>query len=179
MIPNLISDLFNLLKIFKEKKIKDYLNISRMSTHILGQIVVGLILLNGSKDHPFLLADNRHYTFYIWRWFLSKTYVRVLLTPLYYYLILSVIGRLRQFRGPIWISIYLLAAFLTLIPSRLLEIRYFTPGLLLFVLNGSLRKSSSLYILMGIFSIVNYILISNYLERTFTWPDGSIARFMP
>ena len=150
-----------------------------MLAHILGQVVIGLILAYGSKDHPFLLADNRHYTFYIWRWFLKKRYIRILLSPLYYYLILRVISRVRQYRGPIWISIYLLAAFLTLIPASLLEIRYFTPGVLIFVLNGSLRKSSSLYIIIGIFSIVNYIFISNYLERTFTWSDGSIARFMP
>ena len=33
-------------------------------------------LIMGSRSHPFLLADNRHYTFYIWNRFLKYTHFR-------------------------------------------------------------------------------------------------------
>ena len=37
-----------------------------------------------SVEHPFLLSDNRHYTFYVWRWiFRSHPWNRYLLIPGY------------------------------------------------------------------------------------------------
>jgi len=170
----------------KEKKIKDFFQFSSTlhllitaAAHALGLLLTFSMLVYGSKSHPFLLADNRHYTFYFWRWFLSKQVVRILLTPIYYFLIIRTMIHLRQRRGPIWIIIFLVATFITLLPASLLELRYFTPGILIFALNGSLRVSSSLYILIGIFTIADFIMITNFLERTYIWPDGSIARFMP
>ena len=35
-------------------------------------VLVACCLLFSCLDHEFLLSDNRHYTFYIWRYFLSK-----------------------------------------------------------------------------------------------------------
>jgi alpha-1,2-glucosyltransferase len=184
--PLIASDFLNLFKSIKENKIKDILQFPSSMTmlrtivfHGIGMLLVSLMLVYGSKSHPFLLADNRHYSFYIWRWFLSKKMIRIVIAPVYYYLIVRVISRLRQRRGPVWIMIYLVAICLSLLPASLLEFRYFTPGVMIFVLNGSLRTSSSLYVLIGIFAIINYIIITNFLERTFTWPDGSISRFMP
>ena len=184
--PLIGFDLFNLYKSLKEKKIKDILQfpismniLGTIVSHGIGMLIVFSMLVYGSKSHPFLLADNRHYSFYIWRWFLSKKMIRILITPVYYYLIVRVISRLRQRRGPVWIMIYLVAVCLSLLPASLLEFRYFTPGVMIFVLNGSMRMSSFLYVLIGIFAIINYIMITNFLERTYTWPDGSLARFMP
>lgn len=184
--PKVLPELFYAMKCLKETKIKDLLQFTstlKLATaalaHILGLLLTFSMLVYGSKSHPFLLADNRHYTFYLWRWFLSKQAIRILLTPIYYFLIIRVMIHLRQRRGPIWIMIYLVATLTTLLPASLLELRYFTPGVLIFVLNGSLRVSSSLYILIGIFAITNGIMINNFLERTYTWSDGSIARFMP
>jgi alpha-1,2-glucosyltransferase len=36
-----------------------------------------------SVAHPFLLADNRHYTFYLWRRLLGLPRLAVVLAPLY------------------------------------------------------------------------------------------------
>jgi membrane glycosyltransferase len=46
------------------------------------------------------------------------------------------IHRLLQLRGPLWVLIFLVALAITLIPTPLLEPRYFTPGVVLAVLNS-------------------------------------------
>jgi ABC-type spermidine/putrescine transport system permease subunit I len=34
--------------------------------------VLGVLVYHFSEPHPFLLADNRHYTFYLWRRVLDR-----------------------------------------------------------------------------------------------------------
>lgn len=47
-----------------------------VSVHLIGVISTAIILRYGSKVHPFLLADNRHYTFYLWSRFLRFPNIR-------------------------------------------------------------------------------------------------------
>ncbi|ODQ66631.1 hypothetical protein NADFUDRAFT_57500 [Nadsonia fulvescens var. elongata DSM 6958] len=61
---------FNYLRIY----IDDNFNLSKNRYSILRVLLTGLSLsfiayiqLNYAIEHPFLIADNRHYTFYIWR----------------------------------------------------------------------------------------------------------------
>lgn len=43
-------------------------------------------------EHPYLLADNRHYPFYLWRWvFKRHVAVKYLLVPLYLYAATSLV----------------------------------------------------------------------------------------
>jgi membrane glycosyltransferase len=46
------------------------------------------------------------------------------------------IHRLLRLRGPLWLLIFLVALAITLIPTPLLEPRYFTPGVVLAILNS-------------------------------------------
>ena len=45
-------------------------------------ICIGLSIRFASPVHPFMLADNRHYVFYLWKKIMSKKYVRYGLLPL-------------------------------------------------------------------------------------------------
>jgi alpha-1,2-glucosyltransferase len=83
----------------------------------------------------FGLRMHRHYTFYIWSRFLSKDHLRIAISPLYYACFLWTIGSLQRARGTIWVLIYLTALFLTTVPAHLLEPRYFTPGVVVAILN--------------------------------------------
>eukprot|EP01034_Spumella_vulgaris_P025539 gene25539-32009_t len=68
-------------------------------------------LTHGSLSHPFLLADNS----------LS---------------VLLALQRLARHRGWLWVAIFLLAAAITLLPTPLLEPRYFTPGVVIAFISG-------------------------------------------
>jgi len=97
--------------------------------------------------HPFLLADNRHYTFYIWRKIINlRWYTKYLIIPVYHFSIYIVIQQLISngfyfdaitplpFKNtsdlplkPTGISIIALLSciFLTIVPSPLFEPRYY------------------------------------------------------
>ncbi|CAD6190875.1 unnamed protein product [Caenorhabditis auriculariae] len=45
-------------------------------------LVVAFCFYRYSYDHPYLLADNRHFTFYIWRRFLANPLIRTSLAPI-------------------------------------------------------------------------------------------------
>jgi alpha-1,2-glucosyltransferase len=149
-------------------------------------VLLGLAFLavqEGTLVHPFILADNRHYTFYLWRKVLgASAYSRYLMVPLY--------------AMAVWLSIFavpcrsslqniLLAGStcMVLIPAHLVEFRYFTIPWYLYMLNehsvlfqtGNTKRTA--LTIVGYF-VVNAITMYVFLYKTFTWPDGSVARFM-
>ncbi|KAJ2299627.1 hypothetical protein IW139_001605 [Coemansia sp. RSA 353] len=77
-------------------------------------------------EHPFLLGDNRHYTFYIWKnLFRSCWWARYLYIPGYVSCMLGVHAAL--WRAPaLWHIMWLVCTAAVLVPSPLLELRYFT-----------------------------------------------------
>eukprot|EP00889_Picochlorum_renovo_P001033 jgi/Picre1/28063/NNA_001022.t1 len=86
--------------------------------------------------HPFILADNRHYTFYVWRKLINASRAS----------------------------------------------RYFTIPWLLYILDKEsvLFRSNRAQLLSTVlaYCAINVATMYIFLHRAFTWPDGSIARFM-
>ena len=62
-----------------------------------GAVIVA-VMWRGCFDHPFLLADNRHFTFYLWRWLLGRGAVRVAASPVVAYALWYIHGRLGEWR---------------------------------------------------------------------------------
>lgn len=161
--------------------------------HLLGCAAVTICLVKFSFSHPFLLSDNRHYTFYLWRRFLQYPTVRAMLGPLYYVAVCVLISQLRRMKGPLWIFGLLLASCLTLVPTPLLEPRYFTPIITLVLLHSVPASTTTAVVFWGVrvnerhmmwISVlmnvaVTAVLLIVFLFRPFAWPDGSVARFMP
>ena len=87
-------------------------------------------------DHPFLLADNRHYTFYIWRLF-RRNYTSLNIQPKFavvpvYTLALTAWSTALSKRGALLSILLAGATAATLVPTPLVEPRYFLiPYLLL------------------------------------------------
>lgn len=97
--------------------------------------------------HPFLLADNRHFTFYLWRKVINlRWYTKYLMAPVYHFSIITTFGALIDesfyfnsisevpFKKPrdlplklTGISVIALTGciFLTVVPSPLFEPRYY------------------------------------------------------
>ncbi len=62
---------------------------------------------------------------------------RVLLSPFYFGFVRFALRALFFSKGLLWITVYLIASFVSLVPSTLLEGRYFTVGVVVAVLNTS------------------------------------------
>jgi hypothetical protein len=52
------------------------LSLRSLMMHMIGFASTAVLLRNGSLSHPFLLADNRHYTFYLWARILQYPHIR-------------------------------------------------------------------------------------------------------
>lgn len=137
----------------------------------------------GTLVHPFILADNRHYTFYIWRKVLGATiYSTYYMVPLY-----AMTAWLSIFSAPsrptLQSMMLLACTAMVLIPAHLVEFRYFTIPWYIYMLDehsvmyqtGS--KGRIVLTIVG-YLLVNTITMYVFLYKPFLWPDGSIARFM-
>ena len=82
-------------------------------------VVCGFIMEFGVLSHPFLLADNRHYMFYIWKRVLSQVYIRRMLAPIYAFMGLYVWDMLVFQKGILWSLVFVTALSLTLLPAQL------------------------------------------------------------
>jgi len=93
--------------------------------------------LRFTEVHDFLLSDNRHYSFYLWRYFMSKTWFTLIIVPtaavavLFMYDELRTIGAVSKY----WCLVYSLCCGLVLIPTPLFEFRYFIIPILVFKLH--------------------------------------------
>ncbi|PLW08542.1 hypothetical protein PCANC_14000 [Puccinia coronata f. sp. avenae] len=142
-------------------------------------------------EHPFLLSDNRHYTFYVWRRiFKFHRLARYLFTPGYMICIKMLWERMaRSFTMNLLVTtFYILALALTLIPSPLLEPRYFLVPFVLLrlhirpVVEETKTWSIRVFIEGCVYALVNLITIAVFLFRPFKarpgeW-EGTWQRFM-
>ena len=130
-------------------------------------------------QHLYLISDNRHFTFYIWRKvFGYHADVKYFLVPVYLVAMLVMIKELTYKRSAIWILVFFACTSIVLIPQKLLEFRYFIVPYLLFRLN--LRASSWLQLFIEglVYTAVNLSTMWIFLRRTHTQNGLSGQRIM-
>ncbi|KAK5578267.1 hypothetical protein RB653_003222 [Dictyostelium firmibasis] len=156
-------------------------------------VMIGMILMiwKFTYTHLFLLSDNRHYTFYIWNRFMEKYSIgRYLPIPLYCYSIWFIWNVLSENRSKLWCIFYFLSTSIVLLPSPLVEPRYYIVPFFLFQLNQfhhynnnflkieNLKRINLLiYLDILYFIFINFITIFIFIKFPFIYPDGTIGRF--
>ncbi|KAK8918802.1 hypothetical protein KSP39_PZI021766 [Platanthera zijinensis] len=152
------------------------------SVKILVSLVICLIFVHFfSVAHPYLLADNRHYTFYIWRRVIQAHWsIKYFLVPLYAYSWFSIISTLAKAQRKVWVLLFCLATAAVLIPTPLIEFRYFTIPFYFLILNSRAEDDSIKWMLIGIiYSSVNIVVILMFLFSPFHWDhEPGIQRFI-
>mmetsp|Transcript_91987 Transcript_91987/g.297586 ORF Transcript_91987/g.297586 Transcript_91987/m.297586 type:complete len:473 (-) Transcript_91987:87-1505(-) len=132
-----------------------------------------------SFAHPFLLADNRHYTFYVWSRFLGRLPgLKEALAPVYLYSAWLCYRRLAGSQSPLWFLIWAIACVLTLVPAHLLEPRYWTTAVILAHVNGPEQTWLGLASVGIACLLVNLATLWIFCFKPFAWPGGEMARFM-
>lgn len=130
---------------FSRKTIQDYIKFAtgRYGLHLFltlaSYFAIFAIVKNFTVVHPFLLADNRHYTFYIYRRILSKPWAKYALVPVYHfftwlipYILSRTPGESRFRLSGVGILAFVTITTLTIIPSPLFEPRYYIVPLVIF-----------------------------------------------
>ncbi|KAI8330626.1 DIE2/ALG10 family-domain-containing protein [Chlamydoabsidia padenii] len=151
---------------------------------LFGLISTGIMVLAVhyyTFEHPFILADNRHFSFYAWKKIYRRHWsVRYALTPLYYISMRwnrIIIG---SHVSVLWMIGYVFTLLLTLVPSPLLEFRYFILPFIFFCIHLPPPSPSNIFITLVTYSLINMCVIYLFLYRPFTWPQnpGEWQRFM-
>lgn len=135
----------------------------------------------GTLAHPYLLADNRHYTFYIWKDVLAPLGgARAVLAPAYALAAATLLDALAAHRGGLWTAAFCACTAVAVVPAGLLEFRYFTVPVFVAALQLQPPRHGPrpLLLQLSAFATINAATLYTFCERPFTWPDGSVARFM-
>ncbi|XP_059427953.1 dol-P-Glc:Glc(2)Man(9)GlcNAc(2)-PP-Dol alpha-1,2-glucosyltransferase [Corylus avellana] len=133
-----------------------------------------------SIAHPYLLADNRHYPFYLWRKVINAHWsMKYLLVPLYVYSWFSILTVLGKVQRKIWVLAFFLATAAVLVPAPLIEFRYYTIPFYFLILHSPITDYQS-WLLMGfLYLALNVLTMMLFLFRPFHWShEPGIQRFI-
>ena len=147
---------------------------------LTGIIIIALSIHHFTYVHEYLLADNRHYTFYIWRKLFQRHWiVKFIIIPCYLYGAVAIYQQLHLKNSAYFIMLLGASVFLVTVPQKLLEFRYFLIPYLLFRLHVPLPSYLSLSLEAALYLIVNCFTIFLFLYKPFYWNNSSdIQRFM-
>ncbi|CAO3658524.1 unnamed protein product [Umbelopsis vinacea] len=136
---------------------------------------------NHTYEHPYLLADNRHYSFYLWRKLYKRHWsVRYLLTPVY----MACSWICYVISAPsftfLFLLAYIAATALTLVPSPLLEFRYFIIPFYVFLVHIRVPSKVSSLVAIAVYLCINAWTIWMFLHKGFIWDSeiGRVQRFI-
>ena len=164
-----------------KEKLQGYLS-SRTGCVIclFGIITTMLIIGQFTYVHEYILADNRHYTFYIWRKIFQRHWiVKFLAIPFYIYGALAMNQQLHVKNSGYFTFLLTASVLLVTVPQKLLEFRYFLIPYILFRLHVPLPSYLSLFLEISLYSLVNCLTIFLFLYKPFYWGNSSdIQRFM-
>ncbi|XP_069694039.1 dol-P-Glc:Glc(2)Man(9)GlcNAc(2)-PP-Dol alpha-1,2-glucosyltransferase isoform X2 [Periplaneta americana] len=138
-----------------------------------------IIVYSNTHVHTYLVSDNRHYTFYIWKRLFERYYlVKYMLIPVYIFGAFSTFKLLKETDIAFQIG-YIAFVALCLVPQKLLEFRYFIVPFLMFRLHVNSRSWWQLVLEFTLFSLVNAVTVYIFITRTFYWLDSKdVQRFL-
>jgi alpha-1,2-glucosyltransferase len=142
-------------------------------------VAASLAIHFGTVAHPYLLADNRHFTFYLWKDILVPLRRHVTaLVGMFASASVVLVATLCTARGGLWTAAFSTCTVVVLVPSGLLELRYFTVPSFVAALQWPVPPRGWLLVQGLAFLAVNGFVLGLFCLRPFTWSDGSIAHFM-
>lgn len=175
--------------------LKQYVKFSVTNNYGANALITGVSFLainytikHFTVVHPFLLADNRHYTFYIYRRILSQKYANLVVVPVYHFSSWVVSHLLSTNAsaislGPTSILAFIGASAITLIPSPLFEPRYYiVPLLVLRFFSGPNKQlpatKSHLFEFLWFLFINTVVFIVFFTYEFHWWSEEGVQRII-
>lgn len=161
-LPYVINKLQSTLKLmFREKMLV-----------VLCGVIFSLIVHHNTLVHPYLLADNRHFTFYIWnRWYGKYDHAIYTMVPVYVFLLFSIYDNLKDQNCVSFLLPYTVSLVLVLALQKLIEIRYFL--LPYIVLRLRFARPSFLVVLVEFswYLAINTAAFYVFFDKQVMWQD--------
>ncbi|XP_043944324.1 putative Dol-P-Glc:Glc(2)Man(9)GlcNAc(2)-PP-Dol alpha-1,2-glucosyltransferase [Protopterus annectens] len=142
-------------------------------------VLSSLLVWKFTYVHKYLLADNRHYTFYVWKnIFQRHDFVKYFLIPGYVFAGWSVADELKS-KSVFWNLMFCTCLVAATVPQMLLEFRYFIIPYLIYRLNIAIPSAPKLLLELAFYVVVNCVTVYLFINKTFKWPDvDELQRFM-
>lgn len=136
-------------------------------------IVFLLIVRFNTLVHPYLLADNRHYIFYVWQRLYGRYFwFKYCMCPVYTIALMFVhqgIKHLRfNFQFMFWLATAIVLCF-----QRLLELRYFIIPFIIFRLNTrpNLKSKMAQWVELSFNILLNAITFYIFFTKEIKWDN--------
>ena len=172
---------FAISHILTPTKVMDFLRfVFRRPLTVLVFSTIGVVMVwKFTCEHRYLLADNRHYTFYVWhKIYRRHDLVKYALIPGYLFAWWSIFNLLRQ-QNFLWKLIYFVCVSVNLVPQMLLEFRYFIVPYIFFRLHSGFTSYVQVVLEFGLYAAVNAATLYLFMEKPFTWPNETgLQRFL-
>ncbi|XP_071816104.1 dol-P-Glc:Glc(2)Man(9)GlcNAc(2)-PP-Dol alpha-1,2-glucosyltransferase-like [Apostichopus japonicus] len=139
-----------------------------------GSWVIVMLMMVGAVHqftyvHKYLLADNRHIPFYVWRKIYQQHWlVKYILVPGYAYAGWSMSDSL-SVKSLLWKLTYVVCLIVACVPQKLLEFRYFILPFIVFRLNIPPLSRWQLLVEFVLFSAINGAMLYLFMMRPFKW----------
>ncbi len=135
--------------------------------------VAAFLIWKFTYVHRYTLADNRHYTFYVWsKIFRRHELAKYALIPGYLIAVWSLFTAL-QAKDVLWKASFAICVILKLVPASLLEFRYFIMPYFIYRLNMPLASYPRLAAELCLYVAVNAVTFYMFLEKPFYWENSS------
>lgn len=134
-------------------------------------ILLILIVHFNTLVHPYVLADNRHYVFYLWNKFMGKYWwFKYLLVPVYSVTLYTMFCGIKHLRFMSQIN-YIFMVFVILVPQLLIEPRYFIVPYVFYHLFIQKPKKWQIIAETVTTLIVNFLQFYIFVNKVFYWSD--------
>lgn len=142
-------------------------------------LLCAFIIMHLTYVHPYLLADNRHFTFYIWRRILGRDMnFSFALIPFYIYSFWSIYTELEH-KNDVFKMLLAFCIFVSTVPQKLLEFRYFIIPYIMLRVQFKVKSAWLPYLEFVLYTVINYVVMYLFLFNTFIWENNDeIQRFM-
>ncbi|XP_014362804.2 putative Dol-P-Glc:Glc(2)Man(9)GlcNAc(2)-PP-Dol alpha-1,2-glucosyltransferase [Papilio machaon] len=150
------------------------------SNKILVVLLVGVFAFfvhYNTVIHPYLLADNRHYTFYIWnRWYGKYNNAIYYTIPIYVFLIFNLYDNLKNQNCISFLIPYSVSTFTVLTLQRMIEVRYFLVPYIILRLRF-VRPSYKIVLMEFVwYMLLNVVTIYIFFTKEIYWKDFDYAQ---
>ena len=172
---------FSFMHLISVKSVKTFMQylISKPWFALLYVFVSSILIGYFTFAHKYLLADNRHYTFYIWsKIFMRHAHVKYILIPAYLFAHWNIFYALNH-QNIVWKLSYFICLLVNLVPSMLFELRYFIIPYLIWRLNMPMPSHLTLFFEILVNLVINAATLYLFMEKPFQWDhDSLLQRFM-
>lgn len=140
---------------------------------MIASILSIILVYNNTIVHPYMLADNRHYLFYIWNKFYGRYWwFRFAIVPLYVISVMILYYSISM-RSAGFQIIYAFCTMISIALQQLIEIRYFIVPFMIARILAAPVKFRLLIIELVMYSAINAFTFYLFSTKEIVWNDYS------